>query len=68
MEQGKWNCKNCHKSLLEAKEKEDGSLSCPHCGLIIYAKTDLWENNKKEIFRERRNQDKPEAPQMAIGK
>ncbi len=34
----RWNCSNCHKSLLGAKEKEEGSLSCPHCGRPIYSK------------------------------
>lgn len=48
-----WNCRNCHKSLKNAKEKENGSLSCPHCGLIIYAKTDLWKDGEEKFEKEK---------------
>jgi DNA-directed RNA polymerase subunit RPC12/RpoP len=44
-----WICRNCRKDMLGGKEKDDGSFSCPHCGLIIYSKKDLWKDGKEKF-------------------
>jgi len=50
MTEAVWNCRSCHKSLLEAKEDDTGTLVCPHCHVIIHSKRNLWRDGKEKFM------------------